>query len=75
MHWMVWERMIEPKDGRGMGFRDLESFNTAILGKQIWRLITKPNLLMSEVIRGKYFPNGDIFQAESKSWDSWLWKS
>lgn len=55
---MVWERMIEPKDGGGMGSRDLEAFNTALLGKQIWRLITKPNLLMSKVIRGKYFPNG-----------------
>lgn len=58
-----------------MGFRDLEAFNTALLCKQIWRVITRPNLLMSKVMKHKYFPKGDIFEATSKAGDSWIWKS
>lgn len=46
MHWMAWDKMTENKDSGGMGFRDLETFNLALLGKKIWRLITSPNLLM-----------------------------
>ena len=38
----------------GLGFRDLEILNLALLAKQIWRVITNPNLLVSKVHeRGK----------------------
>lgn len=63
------------KRERGLGFRDLEAFNAALLCKQIWRVITRPNLLMSKIMKYKYFPNGDIFDAISKAGDSWVWKN
>lgn len=61
--------MIEVKERGGMGMRDL-AFNSALLGKQVWRLITKPNLLMSRVLKSKYFPKTDIFQTTNKATDS-----
>lgn len=61
MHWLPLEQLIEAKKAGGLGFRDLEAFNTTLLGKQVWRLITKPNLLMARVLKCKYFPKIDIF--------------
>ena len=31
MHWMAWWRLCIPKKDGGMGFRDLRSFNLAML--------------------------------------------
>lgn len=54
IYWINWSRLSEVKGKGGLGFRDLEAFNEALLGKQLWRIISPPNLLMSEVIRAKY---------------------
>jgi hypothetical protein len=32
--WMSWDQMGRAKDKGGMGFKDLESFNFALLDKQ-----------------------------------------
>jgi len=40
-----------------MGFRDFSLFNQAMLGKQGWRLITRPDSLCAKVLKGKYFPS------------------
>ena len=40
--WMRWEHLCKPKDFGGIGFKQLHTFNIAMLGKQVWKLITKP---------------------------------
>lgn len=75
MHWISWEMLTEAKEVGRLRFRDLKAVNLALLGKQVWRLITKPNLLMVRVLKSKYFPKSDIFQTIPKPRDSWLWKS
>jgi hypothetical protein len=49
MHWIRWERLTRPKVSGGMGFRDLPLFNKAMLGKQGWRLMTRPDSLCVRV--------------------------
>lgn len=40
-----------------MDFRDLTSFNQALVAKQGWRLLRFPNSLMARVMQAKYYKN------------------
>jgi hypothetical protein len=75
MHWYAWWKMCYPKREGGMGFRDFQSFNLAMLAKQVWRLIEDPNSLCAKVLRAKYYPDGDILQAGPKTGSSFTWQS
>lgn len=75
MHWIGWRKMTEKKSTGGMGFRDLQKFNKALLAKQVWRLITQPNLLVSKVLKAKYYPKESIFNCNVPRNASWLWQS
>lgn len=63
MHWMAWWRLCIPKNRGGMGFRDLHSFNLAMLAKQVWRLLAEPESLCARVLRARYFPDGNLQKA------------
>ena len=75
IHWMKWGKMSEVKSAGGLGFRDLHEFNLALLAKQLWRILTKPNLLVSKLFKAKYFKGASIWKTESNGTDSWCWKS
>ena len=60
IHWLRWGRMTEVKADGGLGFRDLHEFNLALLAKQLWRLLTRPNLLVSRIMKAKYFKGASI---------------
>ncbi|CAL9214573.1 unnamed protein product [Arabidopsis halleri] len=38
----------------GLGFRDLQSFNDALLAKVSWRILTNPSSLLARTLLGKY---------------------
>jgi len=58
-----------------LGFRDLISFNQAMLGKQAWRLIQQPLSLWGKFFRGLYFHSSTFFKAVKGSHPSWGWQS
>ncbi|GER32750.1 RNA-directed DNA polymerase (reversetranscriptase)-related family protein [Striga asiatica] len=75
VHWLAWERMAMPKGEGGLGFQDLKLFNKAMIMKQLWRITEQPDLLMSKVLRSKYFPVTSIFEWKNTGGASWLWTS
>ncbi|XP_071923058.1 uncharacterized protein [Coffea arabica] len=75
VHWVRWSKLSEVKGKGGLGFRDLEAFNVALLAKQTWRVVTNPNLLVSKVLKAKYMKKNDWFVQKPPSTASWCWKS
>lgn len=75
IHWTKWEHLTKAKEAGGLEFKRLESENDALLTKQLWRLITEPNMLLSRVLKGRYFSHQDPLSVEQKLIDSWVWKS
>lgn len=61
MHWMTWDKLCEKKSDGGLGFRDLPSFNLALLAKQGWRILTNEGTLHSQIAEVKVFPKFIFF--------------
>jgi hypothetical protein len=74
IHWQRWSKLTISKRDRGLGFRDMPLFNQAMLGKQGWRLILRPDTLCARVLKGKYFPSCNFLEATKKKKCSEPWK-
>lgn len=66
IRWMAWERLCVSKCGGGLGVRNLRNFNTAMLAKQGWRILTEENPLVSKILEARYFPKNILFKC--KNW-------
>ena len=73
--WVSWRRMCKSNFYGGMGFRNLQAFNLAMLAKQGWRILTNPNSLMARVYKAKYFPHVDVLNSKKGSNPSYAWRS
>uniref|UniRef100_A0A803NI94 Reverse transcriptase domain-containing protein n=1 Tax=Cannabis sativa TaxID=3483 RepID=A0A803NI94_CANSA len=78
IHWGDWEKLCKDKWTGGMGVKDLEDFNQALLAKQAWKLVTNPNSLFAQVMKALYFPSSELFEARkgtgcSNVWQGILW--
>ena len=52
--WVVWDKLTKHKAEGGLGLRDIQLFNQALLAKQAWRILNNPGCLMARVLLGKY---------------------
>ena len=75
IHWLGWEKLTRTKREGGLGYKDLHAFNLAMLAKQRWRLLTKPDSLCARVMKARYFPNTSVLQAEYQNGISYAWRS
>lgn len=63
-----------PKEG-GLGIRNFDVFNRALLTKEAWRVMSMPESLMASVLKGKYFPSSNFPEASVNPNVSFTWKS
>ena len=75
LHWIRWEKLMRPKGEGGLGFKDIYTFNLAMLARQGWRLIQNKESLCCRILGAKYFPGGDVLQAVAKPCMSYSWRS
>ena len=64
-----------PKDRVGLGFKDLEQSNMALLVKQCWRLLDNLNSLWAIILKARYFPVGNFLEAQKGHRPSWSWSN
>lgn len=57
-----------------MGFKDLEIFNDALLGKQAWRLVKGENTLLGKVMKAKYYHKSTFLEAPLGYSSSYSWR-
>lgn len=75
MCWVSWDTMTLPKYAGGLGFRDIEIFNDALLAKIGWRIIKDPNSLLAQVLMGKYSRDSSFLDCPVPSSASHGWRS
>ena len=75
LHWRSWEWLSTPKALGGLGFRDMELFNQAMLARQGWRLLTDPTSLCARVLKGRYFHDCSFWNASKPRSASYTWRS
>ncbi|KAM6569080.1 hypothetical protein CsatB_017065 [Cannabis sativa] len=67
--------MCASKSEGGLGFRSLHDFNLAMLAKQGWRLLCKPDSLAGKIYKARYYPHSDFLTAELGNNPSFVWRS
>lgn len=75
IHQVRWSTLCTSKSVGGMGFRDLQQFNQALLVKQVWRLVHQKDTLLVKVFKAKFFPDGTIFDAGVPTNCSYAWRN
>ena len=52
--WISWEKCCSAKEKRGLGLKNIETFNTALIGKWLWRALIEKDSLWVKVLEAKY---------------------
>lgn len=73
--WISWDKMARPKKDGGLGFKDVTSFNDALLAKIGWRIIKNPNCLLARCLLGKYCHSEMLMNCQASSASSHGWRS
>lgn len=62
------------KSRGGLGFKSLYGFNIALSGKHIQKCIEQPDLLVSRLLKARYFPGDHILNATKGQGSSFIWQ-
>ena len=74
MSWVSWSTLTLPKSAGGLGCREIEKFNEALLAKLAWRILKYPDSLLSQVLTGKYCHSSSFLTATSPRSASHGWR-
>ena len=72
--WVKWETVCLPKEKGGLGIKDINSFNLALLGKWKWSLFQNHSDLWARVLESKYGGWRSLDGALRDSNDSIWWR-
>lgn len=72
--WVAWDKLTTPKAMGGLGLRDIQLFNQALLAKLAWRIVTEPSCLLARVLLGKYCHGKHFLEVDSPQACSHGWR-
>ena len=72
--WVSWTRLTRPKSVGGLGFREIEQFNDALLAKLAWRMLKEPQSLLTQILMGKYCNNSSFLDCVAPASASHGWR-
>jgi hypothetical protein len=75
IRWFAWDKLACSKEDGGLGFRDFQMFNMAMVAKQGWNFISKPTSLVARVFKARYFPHSSFTNASLGNNPSFVWRS
>ena len=52
--WIKWDQVCLPKEKGGLGIKDIDTFNLALLGKWKWNLMQEKGEIWTRVLESKY---------------------
>ncbi|KAG7537667.1 Ribonuclease H domain [Arabidopsis suecica] len=73
--WVAWNTLTLPKSEGGLGFREIEQFNDALLGRISWKILHFPDSLLARVLLGKYCREKNFLEVTASSSCSHGWRS
>ncbi|GJY75851.1 hypothetical protein Tco_0480967 [Tanacetum coccineum] len=71
---IAWKYICRPKECGGLGIRNLESWNEALLAKLLWNIASKKDTLWVKWIHMMKLKEGSIWNVQYTSNDNWHWK-
>ncbi|XP_059658396.1 uncharacterized protein LOC132304678 [Cornus florida] len=73
--WISWEALCQSMESGGLGFKNVEAFNLALLAKLAWRMESSDGSLLFRSLKQKYFKDCSFVEAPNRPSASWVWKS
>lgn len=70
-HLVKWAAVCRPKIFGGLGVTNSKLMNVALLTKWWWRLAQNESGLWADILRAKYFPDGNLFKDKTKGSPFW----
>ncbi|GJX77241.1 RNA-directed DNA polymerase, eukaryota, reverse transcriptase zinc-binding domain protein [Tanacetum coccineum] len=72
---VAWTTLCRPKDQGGLGLKNLQTWNQALLAKNIWNIATKKDNLWVKWVHSVKLRNKSIWEVSAAINDSWGWKN
>ncbi|XP_060212170.1 uncharacterized protein LOC132639766 [Lycium barbarum] len=72
---VAWEKLCRPKRQGGLNIKGCKIWNMAAVGKLIWHIMEKKDIMWVKWVQGVYMNNSDDFMNHDPPSDcSWYWK-
>ncbi|XP_058784562.1 uncharacterized protein LOC131659376 [Vicia villosa] len=54
IHWICWDTVCKPREEGGLGVRNVEIMNAALISKWKWRILTEKEAVWCNVLKARY---------------------
>ncbi|CAM8965988.1 unnamed protein product [Rhodiola kirilowii] len=73
--WLDKRKLQQTKEEGGLGMKNFQFLNWALIMKQAWRIFSKPELLISKIYKARYSSSTEMLDARLGFRPSWAWRS